>query len=588
MSVLARAMLALGVLLVATIVMTGTIVCAQQSSIVNSPHNLSVRGPGAIRATSEQEVCIFCHTPHNAAPVQPLWNRATPANAYTIYSSSSLQAKPGQPTGSSKLCLSCHDGTIAVGSVLSRNQPISMAGGVTTLPPGESNVGTDLSDDHPVSFLYDATLAGQDPQIRPPSALPSDIKLDGNSEMQCTSCHDAHDNEFGKFLVMDNASSQLCNSCHQISDTRISAHVECASCHKMHSAPSGPMLLSGVNSSETCLKCHSSQKSLTQGADIEQDMNKLSRHHFPPERAHSDAEAFGATNQNVTCSGCHEPHTMQTGTAAAPQLSPKLGKISGVTVAGAPIEVANYNYEVCFKCHADTAKPSAVLTRQIAQVNTRLEFSSTAVSYHPVIIAGKNTNVPSLRQGLTSASMIYCVDCHSSDAGSAVSGSTGPHGSNNPPLLIARYDTTDNTPESTQAYALCYRCHDRTSILNNESFSSHSLHIVNETTPCSICHDAHGISSAQGTTTNNAHLINFDTSVVRPDPVTGKLQYVSLGMGSGQCFLSCHGAAHSPLAYPGQGPLQPGPLRRQIAPPARISSPAPPRGAAPQRDRRTR
>ena len=57
-----------------------------------------------------------------------------PVTAYIPYSSSSLQAKPGQPTGTSKLCLSCHDGTIALGSVVSRNQPIAMAGGRSKSP----------------------------------------------------------------------------------------------------------------------------------------------------------------------------------------------------------------------------------------------------------------------------------------------------------------------------------------------------------------------------------------------------------------------------------------------------------------------
>ena len=102
------------------VTMLSSVAAAQQSSIIHSPHNLSAGGPGAVRASSEQEICIFCHTPHNAAPIQPLWNRNVPVNAYTVYSSNSLVAVPGQPTGSSKLCLSCHDGTIALGSVLSR------------------------------------------------------------------------------------------------------------------------------------------------------------------------------------------------------------------------------------------------------------------------------------------------------------------------------------------------------------------------------------------------------------------------------------------------------------------------------------
>src|SRR5437870_457143 len=95
-------------------------------SIVNSVHNLSAGGTGTVKATGETEVCIFCHTPHNATPVKPLWNRSLSVTSYKVYSSNSLKAQPGQPTGSSKLCLSCHDGTIALGSVSSRQQPIMM------------------------------------------------------------------------------------------------------------------------------------------------------------------------------------------------------------------------------------------------------------------------------------------------------------------------------------------------------------------------------------------------------------------------------------------------------------------------------
>ena len=87
----------------------------QALSVVNSPHNLSASGTGSVRSTTEDQVCIFCHAPHNASPIRPLWNRATPVDAYTIYSSPALDAEPGQPTGSSKMCLSCHDGTIAIG-----------------------------------------------------------------------------------------------------------------------------------------------------------------------------------------------------------------------------------------------------------------------------------------------------------------------------------------------------------------------------------------------------------------------------------------------------------------------------------------
>ena len=93
-------------------------------SVVNTVHNLSVSGPGSVRAASETEVCIFCHTPHDSRPESPLWNRQDPGVTYVLYNSSTVQAMTGQPDGSSVLCLSCHDGTIALGNVLSRTVDI--------------------------------------------------------------------------------------------------------------------------------------------------------------------------------------------------------------------------------------------------------------------------------------------------------------------------------------------------------------------------------------------------------------------------------------------------------------------------------
>jgi predicted CXXCH cytochrome family protein len=519
---------------------------AQVTSIANSPHNLSASGPGTIRATAEQEICIFCHTPHNAAPIQPLWNRNVPVSAYTVYTSNSLVAKPGQPTGSSKLCLSCHDGSIAVGSVLSRSQPIAMAGGMTTLPPGHTNLGTDLSDDHPVSFRYDDTLATRNSKLKSPSQLPQAVKLDGQQEMQCTSCHDAHDNEFGRFLVMRNESSQLCNSCHVQGVTTVTNHAQCASCHQPHTAPSGPYLLKGRTVTDTCISCHGGGVGPDQGSNISADLNKVVRHDTHPAvnlKDHIPAD--------VDCKDCHEPHTMDTAAApGAPIISPRLGRIDGVNIAGAAVPRAQYEYEVCFKCHDNAQAVQPLISRVIVQQNTRLKFEASAVSSHPVTTSGKDSDVPSLRPGLTTASVIYCTDCHSSDTAVGATGPKGPHGSNVRGLLTAGYETADNTPESANAYALCYRCHDRSVMLNSPTFPQHNSHVVNDQTPCSVCHDPHGISSAQGNMTNASHLINFDTTVVTRDPVTQRLEYQRTGTRSGQCFLSCHGVAHSPKAYP--------------------------------------
>jgi hypothetical protein len=159
------------------------------NDVANTPHNLSVSGPGPVTATSETQICVFCHTPHGAtnSPGAPLWNRALSGATYTTYSSSSLDAETiagqlAQPAGSSKLCLSCHDGTLAISSVNvlagQTNATISItgAGPGDTMPPGEGlqtgftrNLGTDLSNDHPISLTFDTTLANADGELLDPA-----------------------------------------------------------------------------------------------------------------------------------------------------------------------------------------------------------------------------------------------------------------------------------------------------------------------------------------------------------------------------------------------------------------------------------
>ena len=102
-------------------------------SIINSKHNLSLSGPGTIRSATEGDICIFCHSPHSLAGQSPLWNHEMSVAPYTPYSSSTLKATVGQPTGASKLCLSCHDGTVALGMVDNRLAPIVMQSGATTV-----------------------------------------------------------------------------------------------------------------------------------------------------------------------------------------------------------------------------------------------------------------------------------------------------------------------------------------------------------------------------------------------------------------------------------------------------------------------
>jgi hypothetical protein len=195
------------------------------ASVIDSKHNLSASGPGPVRATSERQICVFCHTPHgaNQSAGSPLWNHALSNATYTPYFSLSLDANPlpGPPGASSKVCLSCHDGTLAVGTVgvLNGKSPVDIAmtgtgtGGV--MPDGSGattgytrNLGIDLSNDHPISFNYDATLGGiggTDGELRTPPVMDGPTTIVGNrtasvkptfplegDQVQCITCHDPH------------------------------------------------------------------------------------------------------------------------------------------------------------------------------------------------------------------------------------------------------------------------------------------------------------------------------------------------------------------------------------------------------------
>jgi predicted CXXCH cytochrome family protein len=185
-----------------------------RATIVGSAHDFS-------GLSEDQQICIFCHTPHGADTSvldAPLWNHDVTNKQYELYNSPTMDATPGQPQGASRLCLSCHDGTIAVDSYGGKSGVIFMGGDIA--------IGADeLTNDHPVSIDYSDALAVQDSELFLPSSAPSglgstiDQDLLFNGSLECSSCHDVHNGASAAsvnnaLLVITQVRSQLCLTCH--------------------------------------------------------------------------------------------------------------------------------------------------------------------------------------------------------------------------------------------------------------------------------------------------------------------------------------------------------------------------------------
>jgi hypothetical protein len=98
--------------ILALIILLGIRGAIALAGISGSQHDFSGSGWGTT------DICVFCHTPHNAKTPQlaPLWNHQSTMATYILYSSPTMDQTPVQPREGSKVCLSCHDGTIAVDS----------------------------------------------------------------------------------------------------------------------------------------------------------------------------------------------------------------------------------------------------------------------------------------------------------------------------------------------------------------------------------------------------------------------------------------------------------------------------------------
>jgi hypothetical protein len=324
---------------------------------------------------------------------------------------------------------------------------------------------------------------------------------------------------------------------------------QCATCHYKANLKSG-------GGSFGCITCHgnpqrkSEARKMPRGAtatlptmqNIEVEFQKTYRHPtFDLPGRHNPNETLPEVDikapRHADCVDCHNPHYLTR--------EKKFAGIKAKRIVNQYAETTN-EYEVCYLCHGDSVNLPGKYT------NKRIEFSLNNPSFHPVEGEGKNLTVVSLvrpykekKVATEDVSMITCSDCHGNDDST---GPKGVHGSRFQYILVDNFNAGDNVHESPQAYALCYRCHSRNSILGNESFRYHSLHIQGKSiqhpgTSCFTCHNSHG-------STEYKYLIKFNTTIVSPNS-NGLLKFVEKGSNkfSGECFLKCHGVDHNPKSY---------------------------------------
>jgi len=409
-------------------------------------HNMTTASGSSVNAPGSLG-CTFCHAPHSGlGGVTPLWNQTLSTQTYTPYTSTTYKQQ-GSSTlvmgKSSSLCLSCHDGTVAVGQTAVYGK-IPVTGTMNN----QNVLGTNLSGSHPFSLVLPikdapdlvASIVAQGATADPTQA----VKL-VNGNVECTSCHNPHTQAIDKvaqnFLVKDSSSGQMCMACHdpnrvvngqvnllsgwtgsihavatnQVANT---AHVgpyptvavnACTSCHMEHNA-GGPARLMrmatpaapGVDAStQDCITCHSGPGNISPAAlNVYSEFSKTAPHLLPAgTNTHDEAEpAVLNNNRHATCVDCHNAHATNPLTTFSPPPAVRPTQTDVVGVSGTDgitvLTPAVNQYENCFRCHG-TSVGKQVIPLKYGYLPTRLvfagdqlnlvpQFSPTSTSSHPV------------------------------------------------------------------------------------------------------------------------------------------------------------------------------------------------------------
>ena len=441
-------------------------------------HNFAPTGISPVTG-ARPDTCSYCHAPHSGLN-SGLWNQKLTKQIYNTYTSGTEKNTGTQPAlgSESNHCLSCHDGTVAMGTTVVSGQVTTNG----TMSPLDI-FGANMQPSHPFSMarpLKDSIdlFASLAANHRTNDITGAVTLVNGNVE--CTSCHDPHieakDPVALNFLVINSAGGQLCLACHDpnrrlsgqvnpIADWATGAHATsaakisqtallgsyptvmanaCGSCHTEHNAAAGSRLLRGFNEQD-CIGCHngSNVSPMPAYADVfaEYATSKVGHPLITTSNNPHDASEAVLLNNNrhATCVDCHNAHSAKiVGTFTRPPLiRTSQSDVSGISATdGTTVLTPAVNqYENCLRCHGTSAgKQSLPIygyspNRAVSAgdpLNIIPQFATAATSSHPVMHPS-NSALPqqSLRtnmlklDGLTAGrpmgTQILCTDCHNSD-----------------------------------------------------------------------------------------------------------------------------------------------------------------------------
>jgi len=420
---------------------------AQVSGDVLGSHNLSLSGSSPVKGALDP--CLFCHVPHSGVQTTnpALWSQTLSTQTYKTYTSTTLHNSTLQPMlgADSSLCLSCHDGTVAVGQTVPFGQ-INMTG---NMYPADK-FGSDLQGSHPFSLklpMVDAADMVASLTTSHTTADPTGAVKLINNDVECTSCHTPHaqmvDQVSKNFLVRDSSNGQLCLACHEVNPRLVNgqsnplaqwsgsihatsgnaianaplmgsystvAQNACISCHMPHNSAAGPRLLRGPQPSipnmdaatQNCITCHNGGSNISPAIpNVYAEFSKIAHPYPSGVNAHDPAEtALLNNNRHATCVDCHSPHASLAVSSFTSPLPPAVrpsqnGSIGISATDGTTVLTPAANqFETCLRCHGSSTGKQTLTVFGYLPLRAILgsdalsllpQMNTTAASSHPVM-----------------------------------------------------------------------------------------------------------------------------------------------------------------------------------------------------------